>query len=351
MAKATVSFHTGSKHSLAHNRRLIEGEEHIDYALSDKNIVFVRNSPQKMYQELFLEAIQEHNERQTRNDRKVDILTKDEIDASKIYAHVRKMGGRPREAIIAIGRYDDELDPQLKTEILKEYWADWQKRNPNLKVIDAGIHMDEAQPHLHIVYLPVFDNSNGKGLSVGVAFDKALAEQQGLEYDRTLKKSKYINPYFDRWRSSEVQKLENLLKAHGIEKIASEGPKRAHMTQKEYQKMMAVQRELEHQVRDLNEQNKILKERIQYYGYEVRDNQVIVEGMRVLRDMAKEQDLEEYAPIITTFTNAYFKARNQQQGVFESLVAGVESVLPKWNQWKKALIDRFYGPQNDEIER
>lgn len=351
MSKATVTFHTGSKLSLAHNRRLIAGEEHINYDLSPYNFLFVRNNPRKMYQELFLEAIQEHNERQTRNDRKVDILTKGEIDANKIYTHVRKMGGRPREVIIAIGRYDDELDPQLKTEILKEYWADWQNRNPNLKVIDAGIHVDEAQPHLHIVYLPVFDNSKGKGLSVGVAFDKALAEQQGLEYDRALKKSKYINPYFEHWRSSEDQKLENLLKAHGIEKIASEGPKRAHMTKKEYQKVMAVQRELEREVRDLNEQNKILKERIQSYGYEIRDNQVVVEGMRVLRDMAKETDLEEYAPIITTFTNAYFKARNKQLGVFESLVAGVEAVLPKWDQWKNALIDRFYGPQNDEIER
>ena len=35
-----------------------------------------------------------------------------------------------------------------------EYYQQFQKRNPNLYVFSAHLHMDEATPHLHIDFVP-----------------------------------------------------------------------------------------------------------------------------------------------------------------------------------------------------
>ena len=36
-----------------------------------------------------------------------------------------------------------------------KYVEGFEERNPNLKLIGAYIHMDEASPHLHLDYVPV----------------------------------------------------------------------------------------------------------------------------------------------------------------------------------------------------
>ncbi len=40
-------------------------------------------------------------------------------------------------------------------EILLDWFEDFEKRNPNLKVYNAAIHNDEASPHVHLNFVPV----------------------------------------------------------------------------------------------------------------------------------------------------------------------------------------------------
>lgn len=60
--------------------------------------------------------------------------------------------------------------------MLDEYMREIEKRNPNMKVFNAVMHLDEATPHLHIDFIPIC-HSHKQGLSTAVSFKGALAEQ------------------------------------------------------------------------------------------------------------------------------------------------------------------------------
>ena len=57
-----------------------------------------------------------------------------------------------------IGNKDDmnskSKEGELAKEILIDYMQDFQKRNPNLYVFSANLHMDEETPHIHIDFVP-----------------------------------------------------------------------------------------------------------------------------------------------------------------------------------------------------
>ena len=64
----------------------------------------------------------------------------------------------------------------LARQVLDEYYQQFQKRNPNLYVFSAHLHMDEATPHLHIDFVP-FTTGGKRGLDTRVSLKQALAKQ------------------------------------------------------------------------------------------------------------------------------------------------------------------------------
>ena len=145
------------KGSQMHNRRDYEkiGQDipdNIDTSKTQDNIVLVDMDVKEAYQEIFGEAVEKYNAKQKRDDRKIDSYL-DKIEHSKNGEKVFY------EDVLQWGRKEDfEANPELKekaTEALKKYATDFQKRNPNLRVIGAYIHLDEASPHLHLDYVPI----------------------------------------------------------------------------------------------------------------------------------------------------------------------------------------------------
>lgn len=60
--------------------------------------------------------------------------------------------------IIQVGDLNDfisDADYEKVNEILLEWFKDFEKRNPNLKVYNAVIQNDEASPHMHLNFVPV----------------------------------------------------------------------------------------------------------------------------------------------------------------------------------------------------
>src|SRR5690625_1859131 len=113
--------------------------------------------------------------------------------------------------IIQVGDKDDFLNKEnreIANAILEEWFHDFEKRNPNLKVYNAVIHNDEASPHLHLNFVPVAGDYK-RGLEKQVAFDRAIIQQ-----DPTLNKTRP----FDDWRNKEVDLLEKKLLERGIER-------------------------------------------------------------------------------------------------------------------------------------
>ncbi|MDM5152481.1 plasmid recombination protein [Bacillus sp. DX1.1] len=193
----SISFNQSHQSSLSHNNREnIHGNPGIDPSRLEENIYFVQKDIRSVYKDVFQEAVDKYNEKQKRNDRKID----DYYD--KI--HKDDKTHEQRELVVAIGEgKDDPMYRGAKKEALKRYAEAFQERNPNLVVYNMVLHDDEANPHLHINYVPNFESS--RGLTRRVGMDRAL-QQQGVEgTGRKL---------IAHWRELETAYIEQLAKEH-----------------------------------------------------------------------------------------------------------------------------------------
>lgn len=197
-----------TKTNIDHNNRTMSDKEkernsHIDYERSDENKYLIQEDIRDLYKREFGEALENYNAKQRRSDRKIKDYYK-HIEASK-------KTSTQQEMIIQIGDKDDfsnNENREIVNTILEEWFHDFEKRNPNLKVYNAVIHNDEASPHMHLNFVPVASGYK-RGLEKQVAFDRAIIQQ-----DSTLNKTR---PFED-WREKEVQLLEQKLLERGIER-------------------------------------------------------------------------------------------------------------------------------------
>ncbi|MGE6367444.1 plasmid recombination protein [Bacillus paramycoides] len=191
----SISFNQSHQSSLSHNNREnIYGNPGIDPSRLDENIYFVQKDIRSVYKDIFQEAVDKYNEKQKRNDRKIQ----DYYD--KI--HKNEKTHEQRELVVAVGEGKD--DPKYrgaKKEALKQYAKAFQERNPNLVVYNMVLHDDEANPHLHINYVPNFESS--RGLTRRVGMDRAL-QQQGVQGKGT--------ELIANWRQLETAYIESLAK-------------------------------------------------------------------------------------------------------------------------------------------
>lgn len=197
-----------NKTNIKHNNRVMNEKEkernsHINQSRSHENKYLVQKDIKELYQEEFGEVLEKYNAKQKRNDRKID----------DYYKHIQssKKTSLQQEMIVQVGDMKDfnyRADYEKANEILLEWFKDFEKRNPNLKVYNAVIHNDEASPHMHVNFVPVASGYK-RGLEKQVSFDRAIMQQ-----DVTLDKTRP----FDDWRKKEVRSLEKLLQEHGIER-------------------------------------------------------------------------------------------------------------------------------------
>jgi len=191
----SISFNQSHQSSLSHNNREnIHGNPGIDPSRLEENIYFVQKDIRSVYKDVFQEAVDKYNEKQKRNDRKI----KDYYDKIKKDTKTHEQ----RELVVAIGEgKDDPKYREAKKEALKQYAEAFQGRNPNLAVYNMVLHDDEANPHLHINYVPNFESS--RGLTRRVGMDRAL-QQQGVQGKGT--------ELIANWRQLETAYIESLAK-------------------------------------------------------------------------------------------------------------------------------------------
>lgn len=149
---------TVDKHNL---RKYDDDKELICIIKGTSSIV---EDTKNLYLELFEDARIKYNEKQTRNDRKIE----------NYFNHISNDNKRDLacEIIIELGDMDfwAEQDDKLKKmiQVYKEQILDLENVVPNFKIANATIHFDESSPHLHIVGVPFKDGSkNGMERQVG----------------------------------------------------------------------------------------------------------------------------------------------------------------------------------------
>lgn len=191
------------KGSVSHNTRTFS-TKNVDKERTKYNVEFCHLDIKKVYHELFDDALERYNAKQKRSDRKID----------NYYEKVRQSKQEKlfHEVILQIGNKDDmnakSEEGQLAKDILIQFMEDFQKRNPNLYVFSAHLHMDEETPHIHIDFVPYIRNSE-RGIDTRVSLKGALAEQGFKGGTRSATE-------WNQWMESEKQELSKVAERYGV---------------------------------------------------------------------------------------------------------------------------------------
>lgn len=242
MILTSISIELG-KGVLNHNNRKFIADN-VDKNRTKDNIEYENISLENAYHNLFDEALKRYNDRQKRNDRKI----------KNYLEHIQK-GKQEKpfyEIIVQVGNKNDmgvnTHNKDLSKAILDEYMKEFQKRNPNLYVFNAHLHMDEATPHLHIDFIPFTSNSK-RGLDTRVSMKQALSSQgfKGGTREETE---------WSQWVNSEKQELSKVMLEHNVE-WEYQGNDKEHLSVLDYKKQERTK-----EVAELERQCGILKDNI-----------------------------------------------------------------------------------------
>ena len=208
--------------SVNHNSRKFHAKN-TDPERSHLNVTYCQENIKAVYHELFDEAMERYNAKQTRADRRIE----------NYYEKIRsgKQEKPFHEIILQVGNKDDMSadsdEGRLAAAVLDEYMRAFQERNPNLRVFSAHLHMDEATPHLHIDFVP-FTTGSKRGLDTRVSLKQALAAQGFTGGTRG-------DTEWSQWVRSEKEQLSAVMERHGIE-WEDKGTHDKHLSVLDYKK-------------------------------------------------------------------------------------------------------------------
>ena len=175
-----------------HNLRDYDNQkELITTIYGTDNIV---NDVKQLYLDEFEEARNEYNNKQTRNDRKIDDYYKKVCESQNDIAC---------EIIIELGDMDfwQDKDDEYRfkmIDVYNEQIQDLVKILPTFKIANATIHFDETSPHMHVIGVPVIDNcKRGMKKQVGKSqlFTKTILSKIQVKMRNACIKS--YNKFYD----------------------------------------------------------------------------------------------------------------------------------------------------------
>ena len=241
---ASISIELG-KGALKHNSRIFN-TPNTNPERSHLNKEYINDDIKNVYHELFDEAVERYNSKQTHNDRKV-----------KNYYEKICNGKQEKpfhEIVVQIGNKNDfgigKQTTGLAEKALDNYVSTFQKRNPYLRVFSAHMHLDEATPHLHIDFVP-FTTGSKRGLDTRVSLKQALANQGFVGNGRETEWALWVN--------SEKESLAESMLNFNIE-WENQHTSREHLSVLDYKK-----KERQKEVMQLEEKVDMLKNEIECY--------------------------------------------------------------------------------------
>lgn len=173
-AKNNISGTSSMSNNAIQNAKQLSKVDHHNYRMYDNKqdeIVIVKGTYslykdiENFYKNEFEEARIEYNNKQTRNDRKIDNYFKKISDNSK--------SDLACEMIIELGdkKFWDTKSLNYKhkmTSVYSKQVNDLEMLVPNFKICSAIIHYDETSPHMHIVGVPIkYNCKTGMSMQVG----------------------------------------------------------------------------------------------------------------------------------------------------------------------------------------
>lgn len=290
-----------------------------------KNNEYLIRSPgiEKDYERIFGDALTEYNARQKRKDRCIDNYY-DKIKNSKngeklAYEYVLQVGDKDSNTVG--GQYE-----KMSKEIYRKYVADFEKKNPNLRLINASIHCDETHgtPHLHVTVVPV--SHSNRGLSLKNSLSGAMKE---MGFDVPAK-----------WCIAQQSVLEEHMKEYDIERDII-GCHREHIKNGLYQELKdKVNAELQFEMHDKQEELSNVADELQTKAKELLEtneklerSKEIIEKADTLKNQVDvlEHECKSRKKILKTFDRVADEEdyKITSNGVFSGKNSVVHITIPK----------------------
>lgn len=227
---------------IEHNNRSIIAKN-VDASRISDNITYTQVEIKEFYHQIFGEALAEYNAAQKRADKRIP----------DYYEHIKKSGKEKLFYEIVVefgdvhscGKSSDNWE--TAKQMLDEYMREFEKRNPNLKVFNAVMHLDEATPHLHVDFVPVA-HKTVRGLPLKNSMSGALREQGFSSSNR------FQNEWVS-WEQQEQEEMSRILSAHGFERDVK-NDKHTYLPVDDYKKMASQRQEIKKYNAQINELKK-----------------------------------------------------------------------------------------------
>ena len=327
--KRTISVMVG-RGSVNHNSRKFHAKN-TDPERSHLNIDYCNEDIKAVYHELFDEALQRYNDKQTRADRVI----------ADYYEKIRsgKQEKPFHEIILQVGNRDDmsaeSEEGQLAEEVLDEYMKDFQERNPNLRVFSAHLHMDEATPHLHIDFVP-FTTGSKRGLDTRVSLKQALAAQG-------FKGGTRGDTEWSQWVRAEKEQLAAVMDRHGIE-WEDKGTHDQHLSVLDYKKEQRAK-----EVAALDAEQAQKQEQVDRQEQRLKELAPALKNMEQLAAQFSE-DPEQVLPEAGPLESARAYREKKVKQLWEKIVKVLRSVYRAYFDLK-SKFERLQGQYNRVSER
>ena len=329
MMNRTISMMVG-KGSVNHNSRKFHAKN-TDPERSYLNVEYCNENLQLVYHQLFDEAKQRYNAKQKRADRMIpDYYEKIRSGKQEKLFH---------EVIVQIGNREDmnaqSENGALAAQVLDEYMREFQKRNPNLRVFSAHLHMDEATPHLHVDFVP-FTTGSKRGMDTRVSLKKALAAQGYTGGSRG-------DTEWNQWVAAEKNALAVVMERHGIQ-WEKKGTHEKHLSVLDFEK-----RERAKEVAALESQKTELQERVddlqETYIQQSEQVEQVEKTLQALRDQqlsVEQVEAVEAKPVPLTG-----KVMISKQD-YETLTTAAQKYVIQ--EKKEGKIQRLLDAANEKIQ-
>ena len=319
--KRTISAMVGHG-SVNHNSRKFHAKN-TDPERSHLNVTYCQENIKAVYHELFDEALERYNAKQTRVDRRIE----------NYYEKIRsgKQEKPFHEIILQVGNKDDMSadsdEGRLAATVLDEYMRAFQERNPNLRVFSAHLHMDEATPHLHIDFVP-FTTGSKRGLDTRVSLKQALAAQG-------FKGGTRGDTEWSQWVRSEKEQLSAVMERHGIE-WEDKGTHDMHLSVLDYKK--------EQRAKEIAALETVKAEKESQVESQERRLKELAPAVKEMERLAADfsADPEEILPEAGTLESAKSYREKKAKPLLAKIVKVLRSLFRKYIDLK-GKFDRLQG--------
>ena len=323
-----------------HNLRLYDNKQELIKNIKGSNDI--TKDVKELYLDLFEDARLEYNNKQTRDDRKIDnYFNKIANDTKHDLAC---------EIVIELGNmeYWDEKSLEYKyqmTQVFEQQIEDLKVIVPDFYVANATIHFDEHSPHLHIVGVPVKENCK-TGLSRQVG-KTSIFTKESLVIIQDKMRERCINEF-------------NI--AYGMDSKLKEKQKGKNRDKTSYERKLFNERvkglkqeisNLENEVSDLEDNKQNINNQITKLNKDKNDitdeidkkkkinNKIIIKSKNQLWDESEELKAENED--LKRLNYQYEHRYNDLKEKTDYLINHLNKVFQKLPEFIKTIVDHLFN--------